>query len=444
MSRRPAPRRPQPNRRAPSKTAVPADIFGVTVARLGSSGDGVASSPVGTLYIADSLPGETLTARPTARRGDGYSAERVALLSAPSPDRVPPPCPQATKCGGCSVQHLTPTAYATWKQAQITTALRQAGLPDSAVRPLATPPPGTRRRATLAAERRGRMVALGFHGRRSDSIAALDGCLVLHPRLLAILPALQSVLGVVLADRQRADIFITLSESGLDIALHGLPSLDLAAREELGAWAQAADLARLSWVGPHGAEPVALRRSPLLSFGGVSVRLPAGAFTQASAEAEAVLVAAVREAVGPASAIADLFSGLGTFSLPLAQTAARVLAVEGDSQAVAALTEAARAVGLAQKLTVRHRDLFQLPLLASELAGLDAVLFDPPRAGAKAQAGALATSAVPTVVAVSCNPATFARDAALLVGGGYRLEWVQPIDQFHWTGHVELVARFGR
>lgn len=434
MSRRPPPRR---GKNLPTTLAAPVTV---TIERLGAGGDGVAAGP---LFIAGALPGEQVRVQPLANRGDGQEAALLEILSA-SPQRIAAPCRHADICGGCAVQSLAPAAYAEWKQALVSQPLRQAGLQPDVVRPLQTTPSGSRRRATLAAQRRGKLMQIGFHARRSEQVSEIDECLVLHPRLRALVPGLRALMASLLPDGQQADLFVALTDSGVDVALHGLPAPDLAARERLAGWADQVDLARLSWVGPHGAEPIAQRRIPRLSFGGVPVSLPAGAFTQASAEAEAALVALVLQAVGPAKAVADLFSGLGTFSLPLVMAGAKVRAVESEPQAIAALASAAKLAGLGNRLVAEKRDLFTLPLLARELAGLDAVVFDPPRAGAKAQAGHLATSAVPVVVAVSCNPATFARDAAALVAGGYRLDWVQPVDQFHWTGHVELVGRFSR
>ncbi len=433
--------------KAKSRRDVPSEILTVEISRLGPAGDGICQE--GPLYVAGALPGETVRVSTGLQRGEGRQASIIEVLTT-SPNRVSPPCVHASQCGGCTVQHLAADAYAEWKRELVLGPLRQARLLDGVVEPLRTTPFASRRRATFAARRVGSRVTLGFHAPRSDQIVEISGCLVLHPKLAAVLAPLRELLVNILHDHQRADIFVALTDSGLDIALSELPAPGLAVREAVGAWAELHDIARLSWLDKRGAEPLAQRRSPRLSFGGVPVRLPAGAFTQASAEAETVLVAAVLEAVAPTVAqntprrIADLFCGLGTFSLPLVQTGAKVLAVEGDALAVAHLVGAANAAGLGQRLTATKRDLFTLPLLAKELGGFDAVVFDPPRAGAKAQAEALAASQVPVVVAVSCNPATFARDSAALVAGGYRLDWVRPIDQFHWTGHVELVARFSR
>jgi 23S rRNA (uracil1939-C5)-methyltransferase len=203
--------------------------------------------------------------------------------------------------------------------------------------------------------------------------------------------------------------------------------------------AESFDLARVCWDG----EPVAMRRAPWLPMGKARVVPPPGAFLQATAEGEAALVAAVGQIVGDAARVLDLFAGCGTFALPLAERA-QVVAVEGEAAMLAALGLAARGVPGLRPVRTVARDLFRRPLLPVELAAADAVVIDPPRAGAEAQARELAASRVARIAAVSCNPASFARDARILIAGGYRLEWVQPIDQFLWTGHVELVAAFTR
>ena len=232
---------------------------------------------------------------------------------------------------------------------------------------------------------------------------------------------------------------VTSGPAGLDVDAAGGRALDAGLRSELAAAAEAGDLARLSW----GGEPVALRRQPVQAMGRAQVVPPPGAFLQATAEGEAVLVAAVREASAGARRVADLFAGCGTFALPLAETA-EVRAVEGDGAMLTALAAGWRQAAGLRRVTTEVRDLFRRPLLAPELAGLDAVVIDPPRAGAEAQSRVLAGSGVPRIAAVSCDPASFARDARLLVEGGYRLDWVQPVDQFRWSGHVELAAQFSR
>jgi 23S rRNA (uracil1939-C5)-methyltransferase len=264
---------------------------------------------------------------------------------------------------------------------------------------------------------------------------------VLAPELMALLAPLRGLLKVRLKDGQGAGIALTLSDEGVDVLLANVSADGLAAIEALSDFAQGCDLARLSVEGPGGIDTLVERRQPTLTMGGVAVPLPVAPFLQATREGEAALVAAVCEAVGDAARVADLFCGLGTFAMPLSRQA-QVLAVDAAGPPVMALGVAARRAG--RKVEVQHRDLFRRPLVDKELAGLGAVVFDPPRAGAEAQAKALAASDVPVVVAVSCNPNTFGRDAKILLEGGYKLTTLWPVAQFRWSSYVELVARFER
>ena len=307
------------------------------------------------------------------------------------------------------------------------------------LRPIAVSPPGSRRRAVLAGRRTKKGALVGFHGRGSDTIVAVSGCLVLHPDLVAAIPACEA-LAVHGGSRKGEIAFaLTRTETGIDLAATGGKPPDAALRAALAEVARDADLARLTWNG----EQVAARRPAVLRLGGVAVEPPPGAFLQATAEGEAALVSAVGEAVGEAARVADLFAGCGTFTLPLAARAA-VHAVEGEAALTAALDHGWRHAEGLKPVTVETRDLFRRPLDAGELAGVDAVVIDPPRAGAAAQTAAIAASGVARVAAVSCNPASFARDAKTLVQAGFRLDWVQVVDQFRWSHHVELAAGLSR
>jgi 23S rRNA (uracil1939-C5)-methyltransferase len=296
----------------------------------------------------------------------------------------------------------------------------------------------------------GNSAILGFHVKRGTDVVDLTGCSVVDPRILRLLPALRTFLGRLLKVHQRANVTVTLLEGELDVVLEWPGPLGLEAREALAAFASAADVARLSWRPSAGAfaETVVQRRPVGAVFAGVRVALPPGGFLQATLEGEQALVAAVlgtveatgRTAARPARSIADLFCGAGAFAFPLARAGMRVHAIDAD----AALLQAMTAARGTYRITAEQRDLFAQPLSASELKGFDAVVFDPPRAGARAQAEELARSAVPIIAAVSCNPSTFARDARILVDGGYRLETVTPVDQFLWSPHLELVAIFRR
>jgi 23S rRNA (uracil1939-C5)-methyltransferase len=388
-----------------------------------------------------------------AARGDGVTADgRFVELAAPGdridfaatppriipgPHHVMPPCAHYPACGGCQMQHVDEQAYGRFVLDRLARVLPH-GLPDD-VRPIALSPPRSRRRASLKALKRGGKISLGFHSEGTHALIDIVDCPLLCPDLMALVAPLKTLLKARLRDGQGAGVALTLTSSGVDLLLANVSAEGLAAIEALTDFAQAHDLARLSIEGPGGIDTLVERRAPVLAMGGIEVVLPVAPFLQATREGELALVAAVREAVGAASAVADLFCGLGTFALPLSTTA-RVLAVDAAGPAVTALGLAARRAG--RRVDVQHRDLFRRPLADKEFAGLDAVVFDPPRAGAEAQARGLAASSVPVVVAVSCNPNTFGRDAKMLLEGGYRLTTLWPVAQFRWSSHIELVARF--
>jgi 23S rRNA (uracil1939-C5)-methyltransferase len=416
----------------------------VTIEQLGGRGDGVARLDGRPVFVPLALPGDRLRVKITGERAGGYRAEAVELLAG-GPGRVEPPCAHYGSCGGCALQHLEVGRTASWKRGRVAQALARRGLPDATVRQLVSVPPGRRRRAALAAFRGAEGVLLGFHERARHRVVDAPGCLLLTPGLRALFPPLRAALDAILAPRERADVILNETESGIDLLLVSRRPPNLEAREALARLARSADLARLSWAPPDGEpEPVARRRAPRVGFAGVDVEPPPGGFLQPSAEGEAALVHLVLDALPEAAErVLDLYAGCGTFSFPLAQQA-RVHAVEGDAAALAALGAAARAAGLEERVSAELRDLARRPLAAAELAGFDCALFDPPRSGARAQAEAFAASDLPAVIAVSCNPNTFARDARILIDGGFALGEITPLDQFPWSGHVELVAGFRR
>jgi 23S rRNA (uracil1939-C5)-methyltransferase len=410
----------------------------LTVEKLGTEGMGFARHEGRPVLLPDILPGERVRAVLAGK--DATVLERLV----DSPDRITPACRHAGRCGGCLLQHLAETPYRDFKRGLIADALGRQGLGAVPVLPVLASPPGSRRRATLEARRQGRQVTLGFHERAGHRIVDLAECSVLRPELVALAAPLRDLLGRMLQDREQASLSLTALDAGIDLGL-ALPRIpDLEAFERLAGFAADHDLARLWWRAEAMAPvPAAERRIPLVSFGGVPVALPMGGFLQATAEGEAALTQAVLAAVGEAKQVADLHAGSGTFTLPLAAAGARVHAVEWDATALGALASASGRAGLVQ-VTTERRDLEERPLGSAELKSYDAVVFDPPRAGAKRQAEALAQSAVPVIVGVSCNPASFARDAAILTGAGWRLDSVQPVDQFVWSNHIELVGVFKR
>lgn len=388
-----------------------------------------------------------------AARGDGVTADgRHAALAAPGdrlradgsvtrgPRHVEPPCRHFPECGGCQLQHLDDDAYAEFLTMRISGALAQHGLTADIRAPLLSPP-RTRRRATLHAERRGRQVHLGFTEQASHRLIDVQQCEVLDPGLFALLQPLRGLLASHLPPSRRVNVHLALTDQGPDVLVEGLVTDSLKAVEAVTAFAMRHALGRLSVDDGMGPEARWEPDPVTVSFGGVAVPFPPASFLQATPEGEAALVAAVREAVGEAKAIADLFAGLGTFTFAM-DPKAKVYAGEGARDAILSLKAAA---GRAQRqIFAEHRDLFRRPLTAKELDLFDAVILDPPRAGAKEQAVELAASKAPVIAYVSCNPATFARDAEALVKGGYRLDWVQPVGQFRWSTHAELAARFSR
>jgi 23S rRNA (uracil1939-C5)-methyltransferase len=416
----------------------------VVVEALGAKGDGLSSVDGRPLFLAQTVPGDRVLARVTGERGGGFKGEVVELLEG-GPNRADPPCPFFGPCGGCALQHLEDGAYAAWKQDQLAAALERKGLEPEILHPLRRVPPGRRRRIVWSALRTAEGALLGFYERGSHQLTDIDRCLLVTPELQALLVPLRDLLAGLLAVKEEARLTATACETGIDLLIDSRHALSLEDREALAAFAEANDLARLSWSdGREAPTPLALRREPIVTFGGVAVMPPPGGFVQPTAEGEAMLVDLVMAAV-PAGAetAADLFAGCGTFTFPLAERL-QVYAAEGAEDALAALDAAARRSDRAGRVQAELRDLARFPVLADELSGGDVVVFDPPRNGAREQAAEIAASDVPVVIAVSCNPTTFARDARTLVDGGYRLIEATPIDQFPWSGHLELVAVFER
>ena len=401
----------------------------VRIERLGAQGDGLAQGPDGPLFVPFTLPGELV--KVAAEPGEPR-AEALAILE-PSPERVAPVCQYFGTCGGCALQHIEARAYLAWKREQVIAALASRGLevPVGEVRAV---PLASRRRAAFTLGRTARGVAFGYRAARSHAIVDIAACPVLNSSIVGRLPKLKSLLAPLLGGKREARVTVTEADQGLDVAVEGIrPSAGLFAK-------LAATGARI--VAPRimiDGESVILAGEPSVTLSGAQVRLPPGAFLQASRESDAVLAGLVKSGVGRAKRVADLFAGIGTFTFALAGSA-EVDAFEQDEAAIAALTGAARTTPKLKPVRTFSRDLFRAPLSARELARYDAVVLDPPRAGARAQAEALAASKVPKVVMVSCNPGTCARDLRILVDGGYRITRVVPVDQFLFSPHIELVA----
>jgi 23S rRNA (uracil1939-C5)-methyltransferase len=401
----------------------------VDILRIGHRGDGETADGI---YVPFTVPGDTVVVE-----GEGERARIVEIVAA-GPTRIAPACKHFTVCGGCALQHVEASAYREWKRDQVVQALAQRGITDVEVAPLVPVAPHTRRRAVLAARLTRSGIVLGFQERFSHFIVDVEDCPILHPKLLGLIAPLRAALEHELSTRGQGEIGLTLTDTGIDMTL-GLPhvELDQKRRARLSALAATLGLARLT----VNAELIAQVHPPSLRWAGVSVVPPSDAFVQAVAEAESAMQALVADILKGVKRVADLFSGCGAFTFPLAKHTA-VAAFDSDADAIAALAAAARSAQGLKPVTAERRDLFRRPLLSAELNKFDAVVIDPPRAGAKAQTEQLAVSKVRTIAAVSCNPATFARDARTLIDGGYALKRVTPIDQFLWSPHIELVAHF--
>jgi 23S rRNA (uracil1939-C5)-methyltransferase len=393
-----------------------------------------------------------------AARGDGVTADgRHVPMSAPGdrlladggiekgPNHVAPVCRHVPDCGGCQLQHLSDDAYAAYVADRVTGALAGQGLSAQTLVPAHVSPPGTRRRAALRALRLGKRIQLGFSGQGSHRIVDLRECPVLDPRLLGLIAPLRALFARFLPDRRPGEADLALVDQGVDVGLTGLRVEGLAATEALLDFARTHRLARLVLRSDEEGTLTLWEPEPAtVRFGDLAVPYPPRAFLQATQDGEAALVAEVRRGLGDAAMVADLFAGLGTFALSVAGDlpGRKVYAAEAARDLVLALRGAGNR--LPGRIFPEHRDLFRRPLTPAELARFDAVILDPPRAGAQEQVEQIAASQVPLLLYVSCNPATFARDAARLGAGGYRIERVKPVGQFRWSTHVELVATLKR
>jgi 23S rRNA (uracil1939-C5)-methyltransferase len=406
------------------------------IKRLGRRGDGIADSPAGPLFVPYTLPGETAEVDTWPGRPD---RRRLVRVDVASPERIAPVCPHFGICGGCALQHWNAARYRDWKRGLVLEALAWASI-DVPVDDVVDAHGEGRRRAVFHARRGQRdVLEVGFAALRTHHLVAIDRCPVLAPSLNGAIAAAWAVAEVLEPTRKPLDIQVTASEAGLDIDVRGSGPL---APARVAALAQVAERLKLARLTRHG-ELVTQRAAPTLTIGRARVALPPGCFLQATADGEAALATLVMEGCGEAKDIADLFAGVGPFALRLAERM-RVTAVDSDQAAIAALQRAAETTAGLKPIATEVRDLFRRPLIVAELRRHDCVVFDPPRQGAEAQARALAASAVPAIIAVSCNPMTFARDARILVDGGYRLTRVTPVDQFRYSSHVELVGRFER
>jgi 23S rRNA (uracil1939-C5)-methyltransferase len=393
------------------------------IERIAARGDGVTADG---RHVAGAVPGDRVLA-------DGTLV--------PGPNRAEPVCRHFGKCGGCQLQHVSEAALADFVRDRVLGALEGQQVAAGEVLPALLSPPQSRRRAALTALKTGRQVALGFNAAQSNQIVDMRMCPLLVPELFALVAPIRALLDGIAPQRRPVKVKLQMLDQGAEVVLEGVRAEGLDAAMALQDFAGDHALARLAIDQGDGLETVWQPEPPTAHFGAIGVEVPPFAFLQATAAGQAALVEAVRDAIGDAAAVADLFAGVGTFALSV-QAGRKVYAAEGARDAIAALTGAAnRARAL---VATEHRDLFRRPLVPAELDRFGAVILDPPRAGAEEQVKQIAASNVPAIAYVSCNPASFARDAKLLVQGGYRLDWVRPVGQFRWSTHVELVGRFSR
>ena len=421
------------------------EVIDVIIDEIGSSGDGIGRFEGSPVYVPLALPGDALSVRLRDKRGTGYAADVVE--SHTLMPRCQPLCRHFGTCGGCRLQHLRPVDYREWKRQQVISALSNRGIDDVHVEPLIDGEPAARRRLRLAFRPDGQTTKLGFRRRLGKEIVGIEDCPIALPSIVNLLISLQTSLPGLDLSAKGGELSITAAHNGLDVLIETPIPPGLADLEALAALAESEDLARLVWRVDMStpAEPIVIRRQPIVHVDGIPVALPPSAFLQATEEAESSIRRAVAKAIAGSKTIADLFAGCGALSLPFAKDGLKVQAVERDPAMVQAVNTAASATGHAAKISALARDLDREPLIANELQRFDGLIIDPPRAGARAQVEAIAAGHGPKKIAmVSCNSATFARDARILIDADYRLRWIQPIDAFLYSAEIELVGAFER
>lgn len=416
-------------------------MVNLKISAIGARGDGIAIHEGDPVFVPFALPGDSVEAEILAQGKNKPSRARVTGHEKSATAHQPPPCRHFEVCGGCIAQHMREDVYAAWKRDRIVGALAHRGIATDQVDQIRLVSPGTRRRAALAFSVEKNRTTLGFRRLRGREIVDIEACPVLLPELFQLVQTLRHNLPEFLPDGAEGQVKILKTDSGIDLSIDTKIGLDLKVREALAALSTDLDLARVTFAD----ELVSEQRKPCRTFGGIAVELPPFAFLQPTEAGEEFLIEAVINGITDLkmdkALVADLFSGCGTFSGPVSGFAS-VHAYDQDALAVSALERSASRAGAA--VTSRLRDLFDDPLTARDLDRYDAVIFDPPRAGARAQSAELANADVGRIMAVSCNPGTFARDARILIDGGFTLDWVKPLDQFLWSSEVELVASFTR
>jgi len=423
-----------------TRPAIPGAVVEIGIDALGFKGDGRARLGEERLLVPGTLPGERWRVRLEGKSRGQWQARPLEPL-ATSRERADPVCRHFGSCGGCALQHLAEPTYRALKERRIADALRHRGLTADELLPMIPCPPAARRRLRLAFDRKGR---LGYRQRLSRAVVDVAECPIALPELERLIAPLRRLLRRLELGRTSGEIALTRAENGVDVLIETGRPPSLVDREALASAAHELDLARIGWRPPKGsAEAVVERVPPEVRFGRVTVPLPMGAFLQATTADERALLDFARAHLPAKVRLLDLFAGLGSFAFGLADATARQTMVEADPAMVEAARRGARGAGLA-RFEAQSRDLERRPLTPEELTGFDAVILDPPRRGAEAQAAMLALTSVDHIVMASCEPASFARDAAVLAGGGFRPERVQPVDQFHFAPEIELIASFRR
>lgn len=442
MTRIPVKRRRGRHNNKQGKSALPKETFEVTIHTIGAKGDGLGRDDTGhDFFVPYSVDGDVLEIKVIDKRADSFVG-KIERVITPGPDRIDPPCPHYQKCGGCSLQHITQERYQNWKSERVKEALKRNGISHELEPSLLT---GTqnRRRASFAAIKKGKKVIFGFNARSSHRIEEIENCLLLTPDMNRLIGGLRDLLPKVMKQEGRGDVIINHPGTACDIVFALPGRLEFKAHEHLLAFAEKFNVGRLSWQENAKGEPdiIAQREAVITEFSDTTIELPPNPFLQPSKDGENALVGFAISALSAEKKILDLYAGCGSFTFALAKKGI-VHAVESNPAALKALELSAGRAGLGGRITTEVRDLSRQPLMGKELDKYGAVLFDPPRAGAKEQAVELAKSNIPLVIAISCNPSTFARDAAALLEGGYNLERVVPVDQFTWSAHVEVAAIF--
>jgi 23S rRNA (uracil1939-C5)-methyltransferase len=416
----------------PEKSATVTGLEIVSIDRVGAQGDGVTGGAEGPRFVPFTLAGERVRASFGGDRG------RLDAILESSPDRLSPVCRHFGHCGGCALQHMKSELYSEWKREQVVAAFRARGIEADVAAVLR--PQGKRRRAVLSVRRADAGLLVGFHEAQTHDLVDIAECPVLEPRIVAALPGLKKLLEPLVSRKGEARLTVTMTAAGLDVSIDDIErKLSPVVRAAIARDATALGCARVS----VSDEPIYEALAPFLKFGAIDVALPPGVFIQAVGEAEQAMAELILAGLGKVKSAVDLFAGVGAFTFPIAGRA-KVLAVDSDKVAIAALAAGVKKATGIKPITTLVRDLFREPLSALELNEHDAIVFDPPRAGAEAQCKMIAKSKVKTVIAVSCNPATLARDARTLIDGGYKIETITPVDQFLYSPHIEVVAVFRR